>query len=79
MNAPAEAGATFLNEERSTLQRFLPGLDDQLAAMSLRELESMESPAIELFRAAGGCGLIIQTEHHGAGASLLDAVRIQRA
>jgi alkylation response protein AidB-like acyl-CoA dehydrogenase len=45
----------------------------------LRELESRESRGIELFRAAGGCGLIVQAEHHGAGASLLDAVRIQRA
>jgi alkylation response protein AidB-like acyl-CoA dehydrogenase len=79
LNAPAEAGATFLHEERATLERFLPGLDDQLAQTPLRELESKGSQAIELFRAAGGCGLIVQTEHHGSGASLLDTVRIQRA
>jgi len=79
LNEPIEAAATFLHEERTTLERFLPGLDEQLAAIPLRELESKQSRAIELFRAAGGCGLIIQTEHHGAGASLLDAVRIQRA
>ena len=79
MNTPGQAGATFLGAERATLDRFLPGLDDQLAAIPLRELESRESRAIELFRAAGGCGLIVQTEHHGSGASFLDAVRVQRA
>jgi alkylation response protein AidB-like acyl-CoA dehydrogenase len=78
LKASAEA-ATFLHEERTTCERFLPGLDDQLAGIPLRELESRESKAIELFRAAGGCGLIVPTEHHGLGASLLDTLRIQRA
>lgn len=68
-----------MQEERATFERFLPGLDARLAEIPLRELESRESRAIELFRAAGGCGLIVQTEHHGAGASLVDTVRIQRA
>jgi alkylation response protein AidB-like acyl-CoA dehydrogenase len=75
----AEDGAIFMQDERATLERFLPGLDAQLAEIPLRELESKESRGIELFRGAGGCGLIVQAEHHGAGASLLDTVRIQRA
>lgn len=79
MNAAAELGAAFLLEERNTLERFLPGLDDRLAAIPLRDLEAEQSGAIDLFRDAGGCGLIIQPEHHGAGATLLDTVRIQRA
>ena len=79
MNVPPDTGATFLSEERAALERFLPGLDEQLAALPLSELESKQSPAIEQFRGAGGCGLIIPTEHHGAGADLLDTVRVQRA
>jgi len=79
LNDQGDAETTFLHEERATLERFLPGLEDQLSATPLPELESRESQAIELFRAAGGCGLIVQTEHHGAGATLLDTVRIQRA
>jgi alkylation response protein AidB-like acyl-CoA dehydrogenase len=70
---------TFLQEERATLERYLPGLDDRLAATPLRELEAKESPGVEVFRSAGGCGLIVPSEHHGSGASLLDTIRVQRA
>lgn len=69
----------FLAEDRQTLNRFLPGLDEQLASVPLTTLEARDSPAIELFRDAGGPGLVIPKELNGHGASASTAIRIQRA
>jgi alkylation response protein AidB-like acyl-CoA dehydrogenase len=69
----------FLVTERQTLHRFLPGLDEELAAIGLQRLESPESGAIELFRKHGGAGLLIPREYSGSGASALEVMRIQRA
>ncbi|HEX8067911.1 MAG TPA: acyl-CoA dehydrogenase family protein [Thermoleophilaceae bacterium] len=70
---------TFLHEERRALERYLPGLDAELTALPLAALESPDSPAIELFREAGGPGLLVPRDHRGAGAGPLDAIRVQRA
>jgi len=70
---------TFMAQERRTLDSFLPGFDAELADTELEELESRESDAIERFRAAGGPGLLVPSDHQGRGASALDAVRVQRA
>ncbi|MEA2450007.1 MAG: hypothetical protein QOG63_1939 [Thermoleophilaceae bacterium] len=72
-------GARFLAPERAALGRYLPGLDEQLAALPLDELERPGGPGLELFRAAGGPGLLVPTEHGGLGADAVDAVRVQRA
>nr|WP_145490641.1 MULTISPECIES: acyl-CoA dehydrogenase family protein [Streptomyces] len=69
----------FLHTERAVLDRLLPGLDAALAAHPLAELERAPSPAIEAFREAGGPGLLVPAEHSGAGATVLQAVRAQRA
>lgn len=69
----------FLTEERRTLEALLPGLDERLAALPLALLESPDSPAIELFREAGGPGLLVPGEHRGGGVTARDAVRVQRA
>ncbi|MDP8942509.1 MAG: acyl-CoA dehydrogenase [Actinomycetota bacterium] len=69
----------FLAEERRTLESFLPGLDDQLAAAPLERLESRESPAVGMFRDAGGAGLLVPSEHRGLGAGPVEAIRTQRA
>ncbi|WDO04872.1 acyl-CoA/acyl-ACP dehydrogenase [Streptomyces murinus] len=69
----------FLHTERAVLDRLLPGLDSALAAHPLAALERAPSPAIEAFRAAGGPGLLVPAEHSGAGATVLQAVRAQRA
>ncbi|MFH8337142.1 acyl-CoA dehydrogenase [Streptomyces sp. AM6-12] len=69
----------FLHTERAVLDRLLPGLDTALAAHPLTDLERAPSPAIEAFRAAGGPGLLVPAEHSGAGATVLQAVRAQRA
>ncbi|MGO1056430.1 acyl-CoA dehydrogenase family protein [Crossiella sp. CA198] len=69
----------LLSQERQTCERFLPGLDGKLAAIPLLDLESPGGGGIELFRAAGGPGLLIPAKHNGGGATAVDAVRVTRA
>jgi alkylation response protein AidB-like acyl-CoA dehydrogenase len=68
-----------LEDDRETLERFLPGLDAKLAAMPFAELESRDSKGIAAFRECGGVGLLVPKEHRGLGASPIDAMRVQRA
>lgn len=68
-----------MNEERRVLDMLLPGLDKELANAPLELLESRESPAIDVFREAGGPGLLVPQELRGVGASPCIAVRVQRA
>lgn len=68
-----------MTEERRALHALLPGLDEALAERPLAELEAPDSPAIELFRRAGGSGLLVPREHRGLGASACAAVQVQRA
>jgi alkylation response protein AidB-like acyl-CoA dehydrogenase len=69
----------FLATERATMQRFMPGLDNELARIPLMDMEKPGSPALALFKAAGGAGLLIPTAQGGAGATPLEAIRVQRA
>ncbi|MBY8885483.1 acyl-CoA/acyl-ACP dehydrogenase [Streptomyces sp. PTM05] len=69
----------FLHVERATMDKLVPGLDQALADRPLEELERAPSPAIAAFREAGGPGLLVPEENAGAGASPLQAVRVQRA
>ena len=69
----------FLRTERDTLEQHLPGLDKSLADLPLLDLEKPGSGALELFRERGGPGLLVPAEYGGKGASMVDAVRIQRA
>ncbi|MCK1821764.1 acyl-CoA/acyl-ACP dehydrogenase [Streptomyces sp. XM83C] len=69
----------FLERERAALEKLLPGLDDKLRAVPLMDLERPGSPAVGLFRACGGPGLLAPEEFQGRGAGALDAVRVQRA
>ena len=57
----------------------LPGLDTALAAEPLMAWENRDSKALKLFRDAGGCGLLVPTEHGGHGVDPVAAVRVQRA
>jgi alkylation response protein AidB-like acyl-CoA dehydrogenase len=70
---------TLLRTERDTLEAFLPGLDKYLRDTPLLELETPGAGALETFRERGGPALLVPAEYGGRGASLLDAVRIQRA
>lgn len=73
------AGEAFLEAERKTIDRLLPGLDERLASHPLEELESRESPAIEYFRESGASNILIPSEYDGVGATAVEALRVQRA
>ena len=69
----------LLRAERDTLDSYLPGLDEYLSEVPLLELEQPGSGALARFRELGGPALLVPVEYEGKGASLPDAVRIQRA
>jgi len=69
----------LLRVERDTLDRYLPGLDKYLSEVPLLELERPGCGVLQKFRELGGPALLVPAEYAGKGASLLDAVRIQRA
>jgi alkylation response protein AidB-like acyl-CoA dehydrogenase len=74
-----EPTMTFLARERAALEAFFPGLDRRLADLPLEAMERPGNPAIALFREAKGPGLLVPRAWGGAGATLLQAVRAQRA
>jgi alkylation response protein AidB-like acyl-CoA dehydrogenase len=74
-----ERVVNYLRQERTTLEKLLPGLDAALAEIPLPEMERPGNPAIPLYRRRGGPGLLIPTRFGGRGASPLQAVRAQRA
>jgi alkylation response protein AidB-like acyl-CoA dehydrogenase len=69
----------FLERERHTVAKLLPGLDEFLAGIPLAELERPGNPGIAEFRRSGGAGLLVPEQHGGAGAGALEALRVQRA
>jgi alkylation response protein AidB-like acyl-CoA dehydrogenase len=70
---------TLLAAERDCLERYLPGLDKQLADVPPLDLEQPGNSGLAAFRAAGGPALLVPTQFGGLGATLPDAVRVQRA
>jgi alkylation response protein AidB-like acyl-CoA dehydrogenase len=70
---------SFLDVERETVDQLLPGLDAALAELRLEETERAGNPAIEVFRSLGGFGLLVPRMLGGAGATPLQALRVQRA
>jgi alkylation response protein AidB-like acyl-CoA dehydrogenase len=69
----------LMRAERDALDGYLPGLDKYLSEIPLLELEKPGQGALQKFRELGGPALLVPAEYEGKGASLLDAVRIQRA
>lgn len=69
----------FMEADRNICDKLLPGLRQQLAEIPLAELESEDSPAIEIFRAHGGTNLLVPAGYGGMGASPLDSARVVRA
>jgi alkylation response protein AidB-like acyl-CoA dehydrogenase len=69
----------FMEADRQVCDKLLPGLRQQLAEIPLPELESEDSPAIEIFRAHGGTNLLVPEAYGGLDASPLDAARVVRA
>ncbi len=70
---------SFLGASRDTLERYLPGLDKQLAALPLLELEKPGNAGLAMFREAGGPALLVPAEFGGLGATIAEAVHVQRA
>jgi alkylation response protein AidB-like acyl-CoA dehydrogenase len=69
----------FMEADRNICDKLLPGLRQQLADIPLAELESEDSPAIEMFRAHGGTNLMVPAAYGGLDANALDAARVVRA
>jgi alkylation response protein AidB-like acyl-CoA dehydrogenase len=69
----------FMEADRTSCDKLLPGLRQQLAEIPLAELESEDSPAIEIFRAHAGTNLMVPSSYGGLDASPLDAARVVRA
>jgi alkylation response protein AidB-like acyl-CoA dehydrogenase len=69
----------FMEADRTSCDKLLPGLRQQLAEIPLAELESENSPAIEIFRAHAGTNLMVPASYGGLDASPLDAARVVRA
>ncbi len=69
----------LLRTERDTLDGYIPGLDKYLSENQLLKLEKPGNGALQTFRELGGPALLVPAEYEGKGASMLDAVRIQRA
>src|SRR3954464_11083645 len=69
----------YMQCERETLDRYLPGLDAALTSHSFEALEAPGGPGINLFREAGGPGLLAPVKCGGLGATPLDAIRIHKA
>lgn len=53
----------LLKTEPECLAAYLPDLHDGLIGRPLTELEQRGSPAIPLFRQAGGAGLLVPEKH----------------
>jgi alkylation response protein AidB-like acyl-CoA dehydrogenase len=70
---------SFLERERTALERLIPGLDAALASIPLMDMERVGNPSIPAFKKLGGPGLLISSRLGGRGASPLDAARVQRA
>jgi len=70
---------SFLGTARETLDRYMPGLDKQLEAVPLADLEKPGNEALAMFRASGGPALLVPAEFGGMGATIAEAVHVQRA
>ncbi|HEV2861423.1 MAG TPA: acyl-CoA dehydrogenase family protein [Pyrinomonadaceae bacterium] len=69
----------FLEEERRTLEQFLPTLDEKLRAIPFADLERPGNPGIGIYRELKGPSVLIPEALGGSGATPVDAVRIHRA
>lgn len=76
---PAAETWPFLKSERATLERFFPGFDAELRGTPLMEMETPESPTLAWFKQRRGPALLVPEALGGLGASLHEAVQLQRA
>ncbi|HEX6984771.1 MAG TPA: acyl-CoA dehydrogenase family protein, partial [Planctomycetaceae bacterium] len=77
--SPPTTVLRFLSSERDLLERYLPGLDAQLAAIPLDVMEARGNPAIRLFKEARGPALLIPAKYGGLGAGPVEGLRVLRS
>ncbi len=70
---------SFLGPSREILDRYMPGLDKQLAGAPLLDMEKPGNNCLALFREAGGPALLVPAVLGGLGATMAEAVHVQRA
>ncbi|GAA3378488.1 acyl-CoA dehydrogenase family protein [Streptomyces sannanensis] len=68
-----------LDRARAVCEQYHPGLLKALEEIPYDDREKPGGPAIDLFRAHGGVGLLIPAEFGGQGVTPLEAVRVQEA
>ncbi|WP_082501733.1 acyl-CoA dehydrogenase family protein [Williamsia sp. Leaf354] len=73
------ASGVLLAQARAALARRMPVLAEWFAETTLAEREAPGNRGLEVFREAGGCGLIVPVEISGQGASAVEALQVQRA
>src|SRR6202008_2197840 len=69
----------FLKRDRTTLERFLPSLDGQLAEIPLAKIEQPGNPGLAMLRELQGTALLVPTAHGAKGATPVEAIQIHRA
>jgi alkylation response protein AidB-like acyl-CoA dehydrogenase len=69
----------FLRRELEALDKHLPGFAARVGEIPLTELEAESNPGIQLFREAGGGGLLVPESYGGAGLPATEAALVQRA
>ncbi len=69
----------YLKPELATLDSVLPGLAERLRRIPFAEMERPGNPALNLYREAGGPGLLIPADFGGRGATARQAVHVHRA
>lgn len=69
----------FMQKDRETLEKFLPGLDEKLKTLSFEQTEKKGNPAIAIYRDSRGPCVLIPKEYGGLGASAAEGIRIHRA
>jgi alkylation response protein AidB-like acyl-CoA dehydrogenase len=65
--------------EREALAQFLPGLQKELSAYRLLDLEARDSGVLAMFKNSDAPALVAPKDWGGLGASALEATRVQRA
>ncbi|MEU6717877.1 hypothetical protein ABZ897_40965 [Nonomuraea sp. NPDC046802] len=70
----------FLERERATLEKLLPGLDESLREIPLMQLENpKDTYSIRTSHQKDGPILLVPKAQEGIGATAVDALRVQRA
>lgn len=68
-----------LDHAKDVLERYMPGISEEMASYPLAELEAEGNPGIGVFKRYGGPGLLVPADYGGKGATAADTLEIQFA